>query len=250
MSLLKTVKCYTCGDTGSTAQNPNFCPACGRKANTKYADTDIVAEELFQLSDYIPQEYKNEKFDVNRLRVDHMDLKDNQGFKFYADSLEKVSSRIQNGELLPKSMLIYAPQGFSKNHFVYSCLVNAIESGLTAIPYMDTLEIKRFVDSYEQNHLKDDMIRYYKHLTDMKIYTADLCIVKIPVGLKYVEAYQTMLMLLDRRSRKGKTTVFISRYPLKTLVAMDMNKELISLFNKDIKTKNMIYIPYKSVENK
>ena len=234
--------CRTCGDYGMSPQ----CPKCGKVTGSIQVESlDHIQKAVEGIKTYTPKEYGNVIFDADKLKNSHMDLVNNEAFLNYCTSLHKMYEHITKGLPLPRSVLIYAPQNFSKQHWVYAAQQAAIKSSMSVIPYMDLLEMKRLIDCYESRAIYDDVVKYYAGVTDMSIYDADLCIIKVPVGVKYLEAYRMMLLILDRRGRRGKNTIFISRYSLAALTELDTFGDFKSCFNLDNnKTKNLVYIPY------
>jgi hypothetical protein len=240
-------KCDFCGDEGFTSKSPNQCPYCGRKRGaTKVADNVDIQVVLDEAGVFVPEDYRNIEFDATRLRNNKRELAENGGFDRYVNTMNKIYNEVRDGIIPNKSVLLYAPQNFGKQSWVYATLQAGIKAGMRTIPFMDLHEAKRIIEACEQRSFRDPILKQYGVL-DADIYDADLCILKVPVGNRYLEAYQQIVSILDRRGRRSKKTIITSRYSLKALSEPDKFNDLQSCLNQDYqKSKNIIYVPYRA----
>lgn len=212
----KNALCYKCGNHGFKDKE---CPVCGLKPNNlNLAGRVTAANTLMSTAKKIrvPDQYIGITWHKNSLMDTHSNLADNQLFIQYCTQLELLHQYFVNGKIPTKSGLIIAPPQFSKVTFAYSCMQFAIDNGLKVAPLLDTQEVKRLITLAAEKPGY-----YYDGLSYEDYIFSDIMFITVTKTRYYEEAYQIIQEMLDKRSRKGLPTFFISRYSLDTLGAMD-----------------------------
>lgn len=231
------------------AKNPNAkCPSCGGKplkskicgvcnAGSISKDIDIIdtltEEETDRL--LIPKKYKTEKFNSDILKSDynHLMIEDREkiSFSIYTKILDSILTRISNHKLEKSSLYISAPSGMGKETFAYSLLQLAKSKGMTVFPYLDLLEVRRFIEAFELHNFKDPIIESVG-FKDVDLYNAEVCVLKVPTTQSeegFHQAYKTMLQVIDRRARKDLPTIILSREYARYFFAYDKMNQVAGI---------------------
>ena len=235
--------CFTCGGLGF---EDKVCPECGREPKVVSLNLDKKnnADELVRKFDgvAIPNYYHGIFWSKEQLQAAHKDKlpslfdkesnkPDDQLFRHYCDQLDKINRIFSDNRIPHKSAIIVAPAGFSKITFAYSCMQRALNAGFTVAPLMDTGEIKRILILASENvHY-----RINKSMSYEDFIMSDVMFVTVTKLYTKNEAYQIIEELFDRRSRKGLSTIFLSRYELSELSKTDAsgNFNAIELDSRD-----------------
>lgn len=245
----KKPTCRTCGGYGVTAKNPTYCEDCGTYANGVKTQSIVHEDRTLVKVNIIPEEYEEVIFDLGMFKNINSEIAMDTLFQYYCNGIEKITSRLLNGELPKASCLFYAPQGFGKQILAYTWLKLARDKGLSVLPYLDTNQIDLILNAVEDKKALNDITQYWGDITPNMIYHVDFLVVKIPVGVNNRDAYKTILHLLDTRSRLGKTTIFFSRLPISVIKYADRFNELDKAIQKPKQPyfkKNLIVYPYKT----
>lgn len=240
------MRCRVCADLGFTKDNPDKCPVCGKtRVNLSTIGNSKMPTPNIDYDRFIPPEYLNIEYSTQLLKQSHPELINDDNFKRYANVLQMLIDSSKQGKFVDNNILLYAPHGYAKLTFAYNYIRNALKY-VSVLPLLDTLDIERMT-SFDWYAHRDKT--YYKGIKETDLYTSRVCIIKIPVGLGYKDAFRTILYLIDKRGRQGLSTIFLSRYSLKTLAVNDRDNELLSLFTRTkspLRSKQLLYIPYKS----
>lgn len=239
----KEKHCFTCGGLGF---EDKVCPECGREPKTISLNLDrmVNTDELvkkFEGVD-IPNNYHGIFWSKEQLEATHKDKlptrynpdsakPDDQLFVNYCSQLDKINRVFSDNRIPHKSAIIVAPAGYSKITFAYSCMQRALNAGFTVAPLLDTAEVKRaLVLASENVHYKIN-----KSITYDDYIMSDVMFVTVTKLYCRNEAYQIIEELFDRRSRKGLSTIFLSRYELAELSKSDYtgNFQAITLDSND-----------------
>ena len=141
----------------------------------------------------------------------------------YAQYLQKVHDTIIAGKWRQHNVVISSPIGHSKTILAYSCLEVLFRNGIPTFPVYDVMEIKRMLT---------DMDLCRKQLYEVEnpehILTVPILFVKIP-RLTSWEIYDTIYLILDRRVRRGNSTIFLYDGTWSQLVYNDKNRILSGL---------------------
>lgn len=221
----KEYVCNLCKDTGYRLDGSKVSKCtCVMGTKGVILDEETIDEITI---DIIPEEYRGIIFEPDKIKNDpriEMYIKNDPMFDYYIDSITEIYNKINVGEKLKYSVLITAPQGLGKAHFVYACMNAGIRGGLDVAPYLDCLEI------YDLLNLTSDMRYGNKRRQNEafekldKIYNSDVCFIKIPTGLTIQHnTTQTLKLVVDRRARKGLYTIVTSRFPVTYIYATEVN---------------------------
>ena len=222
----KEYTCSRCRDTGYIVIDGivNKCPDCVLGTKGVLLDEDTINDISI---DIIPEIYRGILFDANKIKNDariESNIKSDTMFDYYLDQITNIYDKINIGELLNYSVLIIAPQGLGKAHFVYSCMNAGIRNGLSVAPYYDCLEIYDFLNIVNDGRYKfKQKQNAVRDILDT-IYTSDLCFIKMPTGLTIqVNSTQTLKLIVDRRARRGLGTIVTSRFPVSYIYKTEVN---------------------------
>lgn len=242
-------KCISCGGEPVLG---TICEVCGAGSVQDTLKKVATIEEPVVKKLLIPDSYQGVQFDSLKLAADFPDLQKEKSFNDYLSLCNSLLHGLNRRELKNMSLFISAPSGFGKMTFAYSFLQLAEVLGYKTFPYLDLLEVKRLIDAYETgNHLqpkfRQDPILEYVGFSDVDLYDADVCILKVPNGHEMHGTYKVMLQVIDRRARRGKTTIILSRYGIQQLIYMDGLKETQGIMSynnptpKNLQTYEVIY---------
>lgn len=121
----------------------------------------------------------------------------------YTKYLQEVHDNVTNMKWRYKNVLIASPIGHSKSILAYSCIEALFRNGVTTFPVYDVLEIKR---------IWTDLDLCRKPLYDVSnpedLLDTPILFVKIPRSYSW-EVFDTIAMILDRRVRRGHSTIFL-----------------------------------------
>jgi hypothetical protein len=196
--------CIKCGNTGINIDGD----VCECRVNVKsFYDTVSCLD--------IPEQYRGIAF--NSILVPK-DLHES-----YAKYLQSVYDSVLTGKWRQHNVVIASPIGHSKTILAYSCIEVMFRAGIPTFPVYDILELKRML-------LDMDLCRKSLYNIDEPelIVTAPILFVKIP-RMSNWEIYDTIAMLLDRRVRRGNSTIFLYDGSWNQLTYGDKNNILTGL---------------------
>lgn len=176
--------CPDCGNTGVDIEG-NVCH-CRFNAKTFY---DTVS--CFD----VPEQYRGLRFNGSLVASDMP--------TGYVNLLQDIQDKITLGRWEYKNVVLASPIGRSKTILAYSCLEQLFRDGCETFPVFDVLELKRML-------LDMDLCRpsVYDIPDPQRILTVPVLFTKIPRYGSW-EVYDTITTLLDRRVRRGNSTIFI-----------------------------------------
>lgn len=229
--------CFTCGGHGFLDKE---CPECGLKPHSM--NLDRKPEEAKQLvvaskKCKIPAEYMGLEWSKERLCRAHLDREHDQLFQRYASQLEKIHDIFVAGRIPSKSAIIVAPPQHSKVIFAYSCMQFALMNGLSVAPLFDSQEVKRLLVLAAERPTESVLGIGYDEYVE-----SDIVFITITKTTYRNGAYQVIQEMLDKRSRKGLPTFFISRYNIATLSAWDSSKSFGYIVDRN-NTENSLKYP-------
>lgn len=141
----------------------------------------------------------------------------------YGAYLESLADSIVSNKLKHKNICICSPVGHSKSIFAYSTIEQLFRYGIPTFPVFDVLEIKRIL-------LDTDLCR--KQLYDVDspelLVQAPYVFIKIP-RVPTWEVYDTISVILDRRVRRGNSTIFLYGGTWEQLIRGDKQEVLVNL---------------------
>lgn len=173
--------CVKCGNTGKLI-NGEICD-CRKTINDVYADVSCME---------IPEQYRDVMFNeglVPKLQSDR-----------YSKELAEIHTKISTLEWKNKNYLLCSPPRSSKTIMAYSCIRRLFKAGIQITPIFDVLEIRKMLKDY-------DMGIGDREQTEALI-QAPYAFIRIPQALS-TEVFQTAVLILDRRVRRGGSTIFL-----------------------------------------
>lgn len=220
--------CTKCGNTGIDIDgNP-----CSCRFNVKsFYDTVSCLD--------IPEQYRGIRFNSSLVASDMQEG--------YAKMLQDIHDKILTGKWGFKNVVLASPIGHSKTILAYSCLESLFRHGETTFPVYDVLEIKRILTDM-------DLCRKPLYEVDQpeRVITSRILFVKIPRVTSW-EVYDTIALILDRRVRRGNSTIFIFDGSWSDLVYNDKHNVLTGLMGDgyyntlDVQSWNAIMQPKKEL---
>lgn len=218
-----------CPSCGGRPKGKKVCDVCGAGKYAKKIDYFRLENEGILQRLYIPEFFTRETYSKNILLAEKEHLKDNGAFQMYLDKVDRLIGAIGRGTKLESSLFISAPSGFGKEHMVYTLMCIALDRGLTVFPYIDLAEAEALMTSFEEGNDKDP-IRESITFTDLELYESDVCILKVPHA-NNSHSFKTALKVIDRRARRNKSTIIISRYHIRYFAMLDSFKEIEGIIN-------------------
>ena len=228
-----------------TVVRVKYCPDClgtGLDINNNVCHCRFNAKSFYDTVSCldIPEQYRGIAF--NKSLVPH-DLHES-----YANYLQSTHDLITSGKWKQHNVIITSPINHSKTILAYSCLEVLFRNGIPTFPVYDCLEIKRMLTDL-------DLCR--KQIYDIEnpesILTVPILFVKVP-RVTSREVYDVMALLLDRRVRRGNSTIFLFDGAWSTLVYNDKYHILKGLMGDgayntlEVKSWNVDYIEKDEVQ--
>lgn len=213
----------TCGRCGGVNISDSPCPECGLlPKSSKIKET---VQDISQISDKIdslkiPKFYLGKNWSAEMFWSSHENRRRDKLVCNFLDQMEKVHTMFKNGTIPQRSAIFIAPADYSKLIFAHSCMQYALKYGYTVAPILDTLELKRLfiLSSEKPNHT-------YLGLNYEDYINADILFFTVTKTEYRRAAYSVIVELLDKRSRRGKCTIGISRYTVYELSHWDVSND-------------------------
>ena len=196
--------CEKCSNTGLDINN-NPC-SCRFNVQSFYDSVSCLD---------IPEQYRGIRFNKSLVAKDMPES--------YAEFLDKVHTDISTNRWSNHNLCICSPTAKSKTILAYSCMESLFRYGHTTFPVFDVLELKRIM-------LDLDLCRKSIYVVENpeNMFLAPILFIKVPRVVTW-EIYDTMVTLLDRRTRRGNSTIFIYDGSWEQLVKMDKQCVLTGL---------------------
>lgn len=196
--------CPKCGGTGIDI-NGNPC-SCVKNVTSFFESVSCLD---------IPEQYRGVQF--SKILVPS-DLHPS-----YPNYLQSVYDKVLSGQWKQQNAIICSPINHSKTILAYSCIEVLFRSGITTFPVYDVLEIKRML-------IDMDLCRksIYEEEHPEYIISAPLLFIKIPRVSNW-EVFDTIALVLDRRVRRGNSTIFLYDGSWQQLIYNDRNQILVGL---------------------
>lgn len=196
--LIKKKKyCAKCGNSGTI-------PATGERCSCMF-NTESFFESVNCLD--VPEQYRGVCFTKALLPADMHES--------YGDFLDKTFTTISNGEWTQHNLLIASPVAHGKTIFAYSCLEVLCRVGMVTFPLYDVLELKRIIGDIDMGRKQT-----YEVEEPDRIFTTSILFVRVP-RVRSLDMYDAMSMILDRRVRRGLSTIFLYNGAWADLVEFD-----------------------------
>lgn len=226
--------CFTCGGHGF---KDKVCPECGMdlkkvKLNNVTNNVAVVSKTLG-----IPLDYRGVTWSYEQLMDSCQMHCKNPVFQKWARQLEKIHALFAKGVIPTKSAIIIAPPSTSKVTWAYSCMQLAAANGLSVAPLLDTQEVKRLIVlAAERPNQRICDTTYEEYIG------SDVMFITVTKTPYREEAYSIIEEILDKRSRRGLPTYFISRYNMKTMSKRDWEGNFVYVQDGN-PNRNMIKYP-------
>lgn len=192
-----------------------YCAICGNmgiKLDGTPCECKISEETIF--SDVvcldIPEQYQGVVFNQSLVPSDCGEA--------YQNFMQTVFDQITTFRLRNKNMVICSPAGHSKTILAYSVIQSLFRKRMPTCALYDVLEIKRISSDIDLGR-KD---------ADEMIYKAPYLFTKIPIDTSFA-TYATIAMLIDRRVRRGHSTIFLYNGSWEQLIYGDNRGVMTSL---------------------
>lgn len=184
MEKMRAPYCVKCGNTGIDIDG-NPC-TCRFNAQSFYDTVSCLN---------VPEQYRGIIFSKFLVPKDMPEA--------YADYMENLYNDIVSLKLKQHNICLCSPIGHSKTILAYSCMETLFRNGVELFPVFDVLELKRIM-------LDTDMCRksFYEVQSPELLINGVYLFAKVPRMATW-EVYDTMAVLLDRRVRRGNSTIFL-----------------------------------------
>lgn len=235
--MTKKKHCYTCGGHGFRDKE---CPECHRKPMNMNLDKEPeVAKQLVVTAKnaLIPQQYVGVTWSADIIRHTHADRGNDKLFDRCVNQMEKIHSYFVEGKIINKSVILVAPPQHSKITWAYSCMQFALMHGLKVAPMLDTQEVKRLITLAAERPLDNSLGITYEEYVN-----SDIVFITVTKTTYRNGAYQIIQEMLDKRSRRGLPTFFVSRYNIATLSQWDSSKSFKYIVDEN-NTENSLKYP-------
>lgn len=209
--------CPTCGGNFDPRFVDEPCPTCGKQYGRAVMKKAVKMNVAKSSNLNIPQNYIGKEWSKALLLESKKSDKNQPMLNRLANLMELIHESFAAGKLPPGSAMIIAPPNYSKVTWAFSCMQLAQAKGMTVAPFLDTVELNRFMMIAADKPFH----KIYKLMDYESYITADVCFVTVTKTYKNQEAFRIIVELLDTRSRKGLPTFFISRFDLSTLCKWD-----------------------------
>lgn len=171
-----------------------YCPKCGntgRMLDGTLCDciltTDTIYADLSGID--IPEQYQGALFSRMLVPADCSDS--------YPGLLESLHKEITTMQLQHQNICICSPPAHSKTIWAYSCIQNLFRQRLPVLPLYDVMELRRMMLDYDLGRTSESDIYSVKYL-----------FVRIQAEVTH-QVRATITTLIDRRVRRGNSTIFL-----------------------------------------
>lgn len=189
-----------------------YCPLCGNTGRDVHGNICSCSFNEEQFSGTvtcldIPEQYQGRQFSKF--------LVSSAMPESYANYLQLLYADITGLRLKSHNIFLASPTGTSKTTLAYCCIESLFRKNLPTFPLFDILELKRIM-------LDIDLLRkpFYDVDNPEALYSAPYIFIKIPRVLSF-EIYDAMALILERRSRRGLSTIFLHNGTWETAMALD-----------------------------
>lgn len=199
--------CVKCGNTGRTLEG-TACECLTAPTLERFNRGDMEYIE-------VPQAYRGVQFDKNKL--------DPSLVGNLPDQMLKVYEQIKANVLTNYNCCICTPPNTGKTVLAYTCLTHLFKSGYKVFPLLDVMEIKSIFEAIERN--RKPMLDVQEPLNVLE---APIIFVRIHQAPSF-EHFSLVNTIMDRRVRRGLSTIFLYGGAWEQLVFTDNSKLITSL---------------------
>lgn len=209
--------CVMCGNSGLDINNN----PCSCRTNVKSFFDEVTLLD-------VPEQYRGVKFNSTLLPKD------------LGESYEKYLQSVYDSILVNKwkchNALIVSPINHGKTILAYSCMENLFRRGVPTFPLFDVLELKRII--FDMDLCKKQT---YDVSDPEELLSVPILFTRIPSLISW-EVFDIILTLLDRRVRRGNSTIFLYSGSWSHLQSFDKGNVLQGLMGDG--TYNTIEVKY------
>lgn len=198
--------CKLCGGTKKLPKSGEDCPVCVNA-------TRAIFEEMCLT---IPQSYRGLNFAADN-------VKDDLG-PAYKSVLSNIFEDTSKLKMFRRNYFIGSPPKHSKTVMCYSAIQRLFHEHIPTYPLFDLNEIRRLILDMEMGNAKP-YVSEGMDIVPENLYQAPILFVKVPDMLTFA-TIDTLLLLLDRRTRRSNTTVFIYNGTWENLLKIDKQNRL------------------------
>lgn len=137
----------------------------------------------------MPEQYQGVRFSRALLPTDCGE--------YYGKVLEDLHQQITTLQLSNQNVCICAPAMHGKTVWAYSCLQHLFRQRVPVYPFLDALELRRMMYDYDMGRRED-----------ADFYDVPYLFVRIPAEIT-APVRATIATILDRRVRRGHSTIFL-----------------------------------------
>ena len=193
---------------------PRYCSKCGGSGYTldgEICDCKFDADTFFREVSCmeIPEQYRSVHFNEGLVPTD-VD-------RAYARKLSEIYNGISTARIVGHNYLICSPHRHSKTIMAYSCIERLFKGGMPVFPVYDIMEIRRIMRDVDNG--KDCFLTTGD---PEDIWTVPYLFVKLPVYPTW-EVYDSIDTLLNRRVRRGGSTILLYSGKYSNLTRNDSN---------------------------
>lgn len=198
----------------------SYCPLCmntGVDINNEPCSCRFNAKSFYESVSCldIPEQYRGIRF--SKLLVSK-DMPES-----YAEYLESIHDSITTNRWKNHNLCLCSPTARSKTILAYSCMESLFRYGNITFPVFDVLELKRIMLDMDLNRKQ-----LYEVENPENLFTAPIVFIKVPRVTTW-EVFDTMVTILDRRTRRGNSTIFIYDGSWEQLIKVDKMNVLTGL---------------------
>lgn len=193
--------CEICGGTGILLDGTPC--ECGRYTKD---------EGITCLS--IPEAYRGNTFNPELLPLDRMNI-------FYKEYMEELYQKITTMRLRNKNIFLCSPMKTGKTVLAYACTEYLFKRNIATFPYFDILELASIMKAVDIG--KDPILINSDEVEPLNVYLAPYLFVKMTSEINY-QVIETIIKLVDRRTRRGNVTIILSHLSWSQIVERDPTK--------------------------
>ena len=196
--------CVECGDNGILLDGTPC--VCAKGISEQSTETPYTA---------VPPQYLNVRFSDEFVKSDLE--------AYYATFLRKLHDDICKRKLRYSNQFISSPVNHSKSVFAYSCIQSLFRSGADVFPLVDMKEaqvVMRDVENSRRSTLLQGL-----EVEPSQLLTVEYLFLKVLV----TENYRDLQTLIERRVRRGNSTILLSSSSWNYLQGADKSETLIHM---------------------
>ncbi len=228
------MQCYRCRDIGIEGG----CPDCNKVKEISGNPAVEVTEEV--LDQYkVPKFYRASKWNSKVLSEAYPELATHRTFRDYISQLDKIYESFKSGNIPSQSVFIIAPPRRGKQVFAFSCMQAAINHGYACAPVLDSSEWRRLNLLATERPTSKELKTF--GCTLEQVLNADILFLTVDKD-NFSGAYRAIESLIDKRSRRDKPTIVISRYSLEQMSFLDYDDNFKHIVDKTRRLNQLKYV--------